>query len=445
MSAEKKLCAGIMLCQMTAILSGVALLYLAVIVVIPSKEELGLGFSTTPIMCTTVQAEDISLHEPKGDKKADCDWVTCGEWCLSKTASPCMQIHVLARKNGSKVTFHNCVDIEQRECSGLDVNKTQIWKCKKGQCKNLQGLFNCTREDDNVCREMTAAFDCKGKTISPTKVLCNEEKCEKRLHGVNSCSEGACNEVKNVSIYWKDCTRRCTDLHVGERNTVIFSKEKLITSECSGVTSSSASVDNNTIEVLNSDTGWTSKNKVAFLFCTYTRKEMGKEQNYELVLEDCFNGTLGDAIRVRNVTDYRDLLTYHKELTAKSSELLINTEESLGVMNVTKLLINPQGCSNTLNSACKKFFEGHATDGLDGKTADRFPCYFTDKDYSFVIGQYNPKNTFVFLILASVVPGALFIFACFVLFLCSKSVGVNDEGHLHLTLLKGAGNGGKTD
>ncbi|KAA0189846.1 hypothetical protein HAZT_HAZT006027 [Hyalella azteca] len=231
---------------------------------------------------------------------------------------------------------------------------------------------------------------------------------------------------------------------MGDRNTVIFSKERLYAASCGHVNSSSAHQDNNTIELLNSNLGWKNKAKVAFIFCTYVKHQNGNKF-YDLVMEDCFNGTVGDANRVQNVTDFRDLLSYHKELTSRPSELLINTEESLGIMNITKLLINPQACSNTLSSACAKFFEGHAADGLDGTTADRFPCYYTDKKHDFVIGVYNPRNTFIFLLLASVVPGGLFIFACFILFLCSKSVGVNDEGHLHLTLLKGAGNGGKSD
>ena len=441
MTSDKKLCASIMLCQMTAILSGVALLYLAVIVVIPSKKELELGFLETPIMCTTVKAEDINLRIPTGDTKEECTWGTCGEWCLSK-GTACMQIHVAARKNSSKVTFHDCVDVYDKQCSGLDVNLTQPWKCKKGQCANLSGLFNCSRDGLNVCREITAAFECRNKKISEEKVTCLET-CDERLDGVYSCKKGECYQVKEVNQYWKDCQRKCTKLLMKDRNTVIFSKERMIAANCKKVSSSTSKEDNNTITDINSDPGWINLEKVVFLFCTYYKEKIG-ESNYDLHLEDCFNGTMGEAEIVENFTDYRDILAYHKELTARpNAELLIHTEESLGIMNVTKLLINTEGCSNTLSKECDKFFATHANDGLDGKTADRFPCYYTEKDSSFVVGQYNPRMTFIFLLLASTIPSGLFVFACFVLFLCSKSVGVNDEGHLVLTLFKGSGAGGK--
>lgn len=439
MTAEKKLCAGIMLCQMTAILSGVSLLYLAVIVVSPSRKELELGFSTTPIMCTTVKAEDIALREPKGDQRAECLWQTCSEWCLSKSTAKCVQIHVAPRSNGSKVTFHECVDVSVEECSALDVNLTLAWKCKKGQCSQLDGLFNCTRDDFNECREITPAFTCK-KTLSHETIVCGE-KCEERLGGVFACRKGACNQVKQVNQYWKDCVRKCTDLKMEDRNTLIFTKNGLIATTCERVNSSSASVDNNTIATINDDPEWINKQKVVFLFCTYIKRSDG-ERLYNLEMDDCFNATLGDFNRIANLTDYRDLLAYHKELTARPSELLINTEESLGLMNVTELRINTESCSNTLSKECDNFFVGHATDGVDGRTADRFPCYYTEKDYSFVVGVYNPQLTYIFMLLASVVPGCLFVFACIMLFVCSKSVGVNDEGHLYLTLLKGAGNGG---
>lgn len=439
MPAEKKLCAGIMLCQMTAILSGVALLYLAVIVVSPSRKELELGFSTTPIMCTTVRAEDIALREPKGDKRAECLWQTCSEWCLSKNTAKCMQIHVSARSNGSKVVFHDCVDIWDRMCSGLDVNLTQALKCKKGQCGQLDGLYNCTRDDENECREITPAFTCMNN-FSLETIVCGDQ-CKERLGGVYSCKNGACNKIEKVTQYWKDCKRKCTDLLMADVNTVILSKDRLIATTCDSVSSSSASVDNNTITSMNNDTGWINKQKVAFVFCTFIKKQNGKRA-YDLVMDDCFNATLGDVNNVSNITDYRDILEYHRELSSRTSELLINTEESLSLMNITELRINTEGCSNTLSKECDKFFETHATDGLDGQSADRFPCYMTEKDYSFVVGVYNPEMTFIFMLLASIIPGTLFIVACFTLFACSKSVGVNDEGHLYLTLLKGSGNGG---
>ncbi|CAL4091372.1 unnamed protein product, partial [Meganyctiphanes norvegica] len=433
MGAEKVICCVIMLCQMCAILSGVALLYGSVIVIIPSKDELAMNFHETPIMCTTVKAGDILA----GGKKLECDWTTCGEWCLSKGGGSCFQINVMARNNGSNIKFRDCVDVSDQQCSALNVNLTRSYACKKGQCKELTGLFNCTKDDDNECREITPAFRCNAKLDRKT-VMCNtdDDKCEERLSGVYTCMKGECQVLPKIKKYWKDCERKCTKLKMQERNVVMFSKERLVTTSCQSM----ESMDNNTISEVALDQEWIDKKSVMFIFCTFVKVVKGKTL-YDLLTKDCFNATLVEAPVVDPVTNYLDLLQIHQDLAEEADNYtdrwIIGPERNLRIMNNTQLRINPEGCVNSLRDECKAFIFTHGHDGADGITPDRFECFYTDQNEDYVIGKFNPKQTRMLLLFASVVPGTLFGVACFCLFIFSKAVGVNDEGKLHVTLMKG--------
>nr|XP_045581494.1 uncharacterized protein LOC123745217 isoform X2 [Procambarus clarkii] len=437
MTAEKQICLGICVCQMVAILSGVSLLYLTVIVIIPSKDELAMGFKMTPIMCTTVEAKDLA----SGNKKLPCNWSTCGEWCLSKGSGTCMQINVMVRNNGSKVNFRDCVDISDDACSALDVNVTHIRYCKRGQCKDLTGLYYCTKDGENECRNITPAFMCHSRKVDRNPVQCNEEKCEDRLNGVYSCKAGKCHHLKEINKYWRDCERKCTKLEMRERNVIIFSRERLVATACSSMDSPDNSTFNTTssIESVSNSQEWRDKKVALLIFCSYVEKVTGKT-TYDLLSADCFNATLGSAEDLQGLKDYMMLLQLHQNL-GNRSEWVIPPEHTLRVMNNTQLRINPEGCVNTLRKECTAFFETHAHDGFDGMTPDRYPCYITDKSQNFVIGKFDPQRTTTILLVATILPGCLFVLACSCLFICSKSVGVDDEGHLRVTLLQGGAAG----
>ncbi|XP_042234668.1 uncharacterized protein LOC121874550 isoform X2 [Homarus americanus] len=415
MTAEKQICFSICICQMIAILSGVSLLYLAVIVIIPSKNELAMGFNTTPIMCTTVEAKDLAA----GTTKIPCKWSTCGEWCLSKGSGTCMQIHVMVRNNGSKVNFRDCVDIADENCSALDVNKTHVRHCKRGQCKDLTGLFTCTRDGENECREITPAFYCYSRNIQKIPITCDEEKCKERLDGVFSCKKGECKKLWDKRKYWLDCERKCTNLEMRERNVVIFSRERLVATACSSMDSPDANTSAS-IESVSSKQEWRDKRETLMLFCSYVTKVKGNK-TYDLLSADCFNATLGSVEEIQGVKEYMTLQQIH-QTWGNRSDWVILPEQTLRIMNNTQLRINPEGCVNTLRKECTAFFESHAHDGFDGMTPDRYPCYFTDMRQEFVIGKFDPVMTSAILLVATILPGCLFVLACTCLFICSKSL-----------------------
>lgn len=418
---------------MTAILSGVALIYLYIIVISPSVKEFAMNFHREPIMCTTVQANDISA----GGKKVNCPWYTCGEWCLSNTSSPCMQIFAMPRKAGHDVNLNDCklLDETPKPCSALNISLTDKKLCKKGECKELSGVYNCTKENENECREITPAYDCfvgnrNLDNVNKTEIVCDEEKCSSRLMGVYLCREGTCGKVED-KITYEDCQRKCEDLDLTGANTILFGKDYLTIAKCS-----SANSTNETLSTLNKMDEWKDGQKYLFIFCSFATYET-KNNVANITMKDCFNATLRKRESVRKITSFLKLIETRNNVP-DTAEWLLDPEESLRIMNDTKLKINTGGCVNTLMKECKAFFETHATDGKDGKTPDRYSCFYTDTTSKFVIGKFEPEVTYLYLLLASIIPATLFVVSCFCLFFCSKSVGVDESGQLKVTLLKGA-------
>lgn len=135
---DGRICGVICICQMTLVLSAVAIVYLTVAVYMPSMREFDSGINVTPIMCTTT----------KTVRREACDWVSCAEWCLSNPSGSCSQIFVNLRRNGSSLMFNNCSFILEKKCIGIDMEEAPKLRCILEHCKNLTGLFNCTGNEN---------------------------------------------------------------------------------------------------------------------------------------------------------------------------------------------------------------------------------------------------------------------------------------------------------
>ena len=428
MGQDKALCTGIMLCQITAILSGVAMLYLAVIVIIPSKDELSMGISISPIMCSTIQMNNIDLRTNDDGTPAECKWASCREWCLSKDPARCLEIYVRPRFKGSTITLEDCDPRKtlNQQCSALNISNAQSLRCKKGECKDLMGVYNCSRTLHNDCHYLTPAYDCRNQLKTNESIVCGEEKCVSPLEGVVWCDKGECWAFTDTKTY-TECERKCSNLNLNGFNSLIFSTEHLYGASCKGVSSTNGTVE---MKGLTDNVQWQTGNEVFMVFCTYVTYA-----NFSIIMEDCFNGTLGDSYSLNNIKDYVKLQDYHIQ-SSDRRDWLLDTEEELRLANDTKLLFNAEGCSNTLTKECTKFFDEHIQDEKDGRTRHRYPCYYTKEHNDFVTSQYNPDQTKLYLILASSVPSGLFILSCGCLFLCSRLVLTNDEGHLQFRSFK---------
>lgn len=85
---ERAVCTTLCLCLAVAVLSTVALVYLTVIIYIPTQREMSAGINEIPVMCTTTERKVIK------DDIVACKWSTCSEWCLSKGGGACTHLYV---------------------------------------------------------------------------------------------------------------------------------------------------------------------------------------------------------------------------------------------------------------------------------------------------------------------------------------------------------------
>ena len=49
-----------------------------------------------------------------------------------------------------------------------------------------------------------------------------------------------------------------------------------------------------------------------------------------------------------------------------------------------QILVNTEGCVNTLQGECTTFYLDHRRDGRNQSSKDRFPCYYTPHHDEFV-------------------------------------------------------------
>ncbi len=72
----------------------------------PAKREINSGLSDVPVMCTTIERAETD----------DCDWVSCGEWCLSRS-SQCVKLWASVRKNGTDLALIGCDNVRDITCN----------------------------------------------------------------------------------------------------------------------------------------------------------------------------------------------------------------------------------------------------------------------------------------------------------------------------------------
>ena len=109
---ERVVCCTLCMCMAVAVFSSVALVYLTALVYVPAKREIQSGLSHVPAMCTTIERSETD----------DCDWMSCYEWCLSKS-NHCVKIWAQVRKNGTDVVLDQCTNIQDITCKVRIITK----------------------------------------------------------------------------------------------------------------------------------------------------------------------------------------------------------------------------------------------------------------------------------------------------------------------------------
>ena len=91
-----------------------------------------------------------------------------------------------------------------------------------------------------------------------------------------------------------------------------------------------------------------------------------------------------------------------------------------------------EGCVNTLQEECTKFYETHGNDGRNHSAPSRYPCYYSPYNSNFVVARFNLHQTRWIFFIFFIVPAALLIMSCCVLFICSRILNVDNSGHMNM-------------
>ncbi|XP_063238314.1 uncharacterized protein LOC134539892 [Bacillus rossius redtenbacheri] len=401
---DNRICGTICVCQMTAVLSSVALVYLTVAVYMPTLRAFQSGVSEVPAMCTTTRA----WHRDA------CDWATCGEWCLSKSSGACVQIYVNLRRNGTDMLFQNCTNTATKVCYGIDQENAKRSRCIADECRNLTGTFNCTA---GTCINITDAFECVFKNTEPPlkcsgrrgKITCIE------LDGLQNCHRGTCEKIRTPY----NCDRRCVDIPTRNKNVILLSGDKVYLSQCQRAI---AETPGGTKEVWTED-----QDNILMASCyTITNATRGVEAT------DCINGTLLANDVLADKTNF----TFLSVLGATNPELLdparsvAPPEHDLLLANESHLFINMEGCVNTLRDECKEFLRDFGKDGTDHNARARFPCFYAESEPGKVLARFDLEGTYSHFIFAFVLPSVLFVVSCFMLVFCQRTVEVGDDAKM---------------
>ena len=413
---EKAVCGTLCLCLAVSVLSAVALIYLTVIIYLPAQRELRSGIGETSVMCTTIEHKKIS------DDIVACKWSSCSEWCLSKGGGACDHIYVSVRSNGTNIHLEECTDIVDKTCATLD---TSSLNCKDDhQCTRLEKLFIC---EDGRCRNITSAYSCEwNKEEEEPPVNCEKKRNCVGLEGKYSCTGGWCSRIP----HWK-CERRCIDIPTPGKNVLLMAGDRMIMGNCRRAVDSSSG-----------ETVWSAENHIGrslLASCTNLHSFLHENgMSEELVsATDCVNGTLLPQSAFEKLHNHSSLQKaflslgpYYKLDTLGMG--WIPFEEDIMIFNKSRLMINHEGCVNTLMEECSEFYDKTMHDGRNDTARSRFPCHYAPSDPTFVVVRYNPMQTRWLFFIGFMVPASLLIVSCGVLFTCSRILNVDNAGRMNL-------------
>uniref|UniRef100_A0A1B0DH50 Uncharacterized protein n=1 Tax=Phlebotomus papatasi TaxID=29031 RepID=A0A1B0DH50_PHLPP len=141
------------------------------------------------------------------------------------------------------------------------------------------------------------------------------------------------------------------------------------------------------------------------------------------------NGSTLDKNVLTDLTNFT-YLSYLHVAVAKPQKLIAPLEQELTIWNESRLMINLEGCVNTLQDECKDFLKDYGKDGTDHNARARFPCFFSDSNKEVAVARFNLEVTYRQFLIASILPSVLFVVSCLTLILCQRSVVVGDDAKM---------------
>ncbi|XP_063238466.1 uncharacterized protein LOC134539987 [Bacillus rossius redtenbacheri] len=413
---DRRLCRIICLCQLTLVLSGVALVYLTVAIYMPSHRAFQSGIEPTPVTCHTVNTFMQTSY---------CDWASCGEWCLTRTAGFCPQIEVQVRRNGTQVRLEGCRPrrLVSIACPQVDPEALKKFNCNNGtECSALTGVFNCSL---GHCANMSELYQCAPKADG---IVVNSEHDNMKLNGFFSCYKSTCVKIKQVFY----CTRYCPKISTTGVNVYLLYEDSVYTGECErAVALDKANGSEDPVPLADPAEFWRADNDSGVLMASCLAVS---RHDTTLSATDCVNGSLVDQARVPKLfMNFTVLWSLYEqaERVADLGQWFAPQQSQLVIYNRTKLYINLEACVNTLQGECKQFLNTHGRDGDNHTAPSRFPCYYDKSDSSFVVARFDLRKTWRELLIAALVPSTLFLLSAATLCVITRSVTVGDDARMH--------------
>lgn len=399
---DTRICGTICICQMTAVLSCVALVYLTVAIYVPSLRAFESGINETPVMCQTTRAVTRDA----------CEWGSCGEWCLSKTSGACIQIYVNLRRKGITLELINCTNTANKTCYGIDQENAKKSRCIADECKNLTGTFNCT---DGTCINITDAFECIFNDLD-VPLKCSGRRGKMTcidLSGLYNCNRGTCARIRTPY----NCDRRCVDIPTRNKNVIVLSGDKVYLSQCE------QAVNQETREVVWNET----MTSIMMVSCYEI-----ENKSHAVEAHDCINGSLYVPPENKSGLGDRTNFTHLSQvfLSLELERRIAPAEMDLIISNESRLQINLEGCVNTLMDECKDFLREYGRDGTDHNAKARFPCFYADAMPDLVVARFDLDVTYKQFLVGFIIPSVLFVVSCLTLILCQRTIVIGDDAKM---------------
>lgn len=341
------------------------------------------------------------------------------------------------RGNGTNVDLEECTEVVDKECSTLNLTELYVHNCKEDhQCTDLNLLFRC---EHGRCWNITSAYSCTWlpEDVEPA-VNCAKKRNCLDLHGSYFCATGVCSRIAQ----WK-CERRCVDIPTADKNVLVMSNNRIILANCERA-----------VDTDSGETMWTARDhpdRALLASCTTVTKASNDSSRVRSVraggglvedglirTTDCINGTLLEKSVVEGLTNHSALLrTFYLEgrkhqLDPNNSRRWMPFEEDIVIFEKSKLMINHEGCVNTLQHECAAFYQMVGGDGRNSTSPSRYPCYYDPDNPEFVVLRFDPGKTRWLFFLGFVVPSGLLMISCGILFACSRILSVDTNGRMNL-------------
>ncbi|XP_050443347.1 uncharacterized protein LOC126847234 [Adelges cooleyi] len=412
---DRHICGLICVCQLTFVLSSVSLVYLSVAIYMPGYRAFNAAIETVPIMCQTINSTVSN----------NCEWASCGEWCLTKASGSCPQFMVTVRQNGTDIGVENCTRLTSVSCPQANPDTLKRYNCNNNkECLGLTGIMSCRL---GHCSNMSELYQCyytvNGSTIDSDRDNLN-------LNGYFHCDNGSCS-----AITWPfACDRYCNKITTTGVNVFLRLGDTVHTGDCQRVVAYNKAKGNaihgeslsEPMEI------WTDENSTIGIFMA-SCNGIFRDSSNSLRAADCINGTvLDESLMPQPFINFTTFWTIYEnsDRALDETNTYVPVQSSLTVYNSSKLYINQQGCVNTLRNECKDFSNTHGRAGENHTAQSRFPCFYTKNDSSSALARFDLNKTWWELMVGVTVPGVLFAVSFLTLLIVHQTVKVGDDARM---------------